>query len=140
MSFYNKSMDLAISQLGSDRYSGLSEIRALELLVQYGPNKLTEGKRAGPLRIFFDQFKNILVGVLLAAAVVSGLTHDLTDSFVILAIALINAVIGFLQEYPAERDMEAIPAKAKELTGAWPLGVIAVSSRAGIGNGESAVG
>ena len=108
MSFYNKSIDLAISQLGSDRYSGLSEARAGELLSQYGPNKLSEGKRAGPLKIFFDQFKNIMVAVLLAAAVVSGLTHDLTDSFVILAIALINAVIGFLQEYRADQAMAAL--------------------------------
>ena len=108
MSFYNKSLALAISELGSDRYSGLSETRAGELLVKYGPNKLGEEKRAGALKIFFDQFKNIMVVVLLAAAVVSGLTHDLTDSFVILAIALINAVIGFLQEYRADQAMAAL--------------------------------
>jgi len=108
MSLYNQTIEQSLVELGSDHYSGLSEQQALERLAQYGPNKLAEGKRVGPLKIFFDQFKNIMVVVLLVAAVISGLTHDLTDSFVILAIALINAVIGFLQEYRADQAMAAL--------------------------------
>ncbi len=108
MPLYNQTVEQSLAELGSDHYSGLSEQQATERLAQYGPNKLAEGKRVGPLKIFFDQFKNIMVLVLLIAAVISGLTHDLTDSFVILAIALINAVIGFLQEYRADQAMAAL--------------------------------
>ncbi|HBZ86852.1 MAG: hypothetical protein A2509_01155 [Candidatus Edwardsbacteria bacterium RIFOXYD12_FULL_50_11] len=108
MPLYNQTIEQSLAELGSDHYSGLSEQQVAERLAKYGPNKLAEGKRAGPLKIFFDQFKNIMVLVLLIAAVISGLTHDLTDSFVILAIALINAVIGFLQEYRADQAMAAL--------------------------------
>jgi Ca2+-transporting ATPase len=108
MSPFRKTVDQALADLGVDVHTGLSEQQAAERLAQYGPNKLAEGKRAGPLKIFLDQFKNIMVLVLLAAAVISGLTHDLTDTFVILAIAVINAVIGFLQEYQADQAMAAL--------------------------------
>ncbi|MBU1355044.1 MAG: cation-translocating P-type ATPase [Candidatus Edwardsbacteria bacterium] len=108
MPLYNQTIEQSLTELGSDHYSGLSDNQVIERLAQYGPNKLAEGKRVGPLKIFFDQFKNIMVVILLIAAVISGLTHDLTDSFVILAIALINAVIGFLQEYRADQAMAAL--------------------------------
>jgi Ca2+-transporting ATPase len=108
MSLYNQTIERSLAELGTDHYSGLLDQQAAERLAQYGPNKLAEGKRVGPIKIFFDQFKNIMVVVLLVAAVISGLTHDLTDSFVILAIALINAVIGFLQEYRADQAMAAL--------------------------------
>ena len=108
MSPFRKTIEQALSDQRVDIHTGLSEQEATHRLTQYGPNKLAEGQRAGPLKIFLDQFKNVMVVVLLAAAAISGLTHDLTDTFVILAIALINAIIGFLQEYRADQAMAAL--------------------------------
>ena len=68
MPLYNQTIEQSLAELGSDHYSGLSEQQVAERLAKYGPNKLAEGKRAGPLKIFFDQFKNIMVLVLLIAA------------------------------------------------------------------------
>lgn len=94
--------------LGSDPQSGLGVDEARLRLAQVGPNTLREGRRRGPLRILGAQFADLLILILIAAAIVSGLIGDLVDTVVILALVVLNAVIGFVQEYRVERAVAAL--------------------------------
>jgi Ca2+-transporting ATPase len=87
---------------------GLTAAEAATRLVQHGPNALVEGRRRGPVRMFLDQFTDFMIVVLLIAAVVSGAIGDVTDTVVILVIVVLNAVIGFIQEYRAEAAIAAL--------------------------------
>ncbi|HRD52579.1 MAG TPA: cation-translocating P-type ATPase [Flavobacteriales bacterium] len=87
---------------------GISDAEAAERLVHYGPNELVGRKRKTIAGLFIAQFKDLMIIVLLAAAVISGAVGDITDTIIILAIVLVNAVIGVVQEHRAERALEAL--------------------------------
>jgi len=87
---------------------GLSETEARERLARFGPNLLASPKRRGPAGRFLAQFNNVLIYMLLGAAVVTAVLGYWIDAQVILAVVLVNAVIGFLQEGKAENALEAI--------------------------------
>jgi magnesium-transporting ATPase (P-type) len=87
---------------------GLNHAEAAKRLAQIGPNRLPEPPRRSPWMRFLLQFHNILIYVLLGAAVMTILVDHLVDSVVILAVVMVNAIIGFLQEGKAEKAMDAI--------------------------------
>lgn len=88
----------------SSKLEGLSEAEAAERLKQFGFNEFAEEKRASVFKIVLNQFKDPLVIILIIAAFISGfLVKALVDSIVIVVILLLNAVLGFSQEYKAER-------------------------------------
>ncbi len=87
---------------------GLSRSEALERLERLGPNRLTPPRRRGPMRRFLTQFHNVLIYVLLGAAVLTASLAHWVDTGVILAVVLINALIGFVQEGKAEEALDAI--------------------------------
>ena len=87
---------------------GLSAEEALRGLARYGSNALQEKKKKTPLMMLGDQFKDFMILVLIAAAVISGIIGDLTDTIAIVVIVVLNAVIGFIQEYRAEAAMAAL--------------------------------
>ncbi|MDP2375166.1 cation-transporting P-type ATPase [Reyranella sp.] len=87
---------------------GLSQDEATQRLATHGPNRLPQGPRRGPLLRFLSQFHDLLIYVLLTAAVLSVLTGHGTDALVILAVVVVNAIIGFVQEGRAEKALEAI--------------------------------
>jgi Ca2+-transporting ATPase len=91
---------------------GLSAAEVQERRATFGPNELAEGKRRTPLRMFFEQFTDFMIIVLLVAAVISGLIGEAKDTIAIVVIVILNAIIGFIQEYRAERAMEALKAMA----------------------------
>jgi potassium/sodium efflux P-type ATPase len=88
--------------------NGLTQIEAERRLAQHGPNRLRPPKRHGPLRRFLTQFHNILIYVLLGAAVITALLGHWVDTGVIVGVVVLNALIGFLQEGKAERALDAI--------------------------------
>jgi Ca2+-transporting ATPase len=102
-------LDIAdvLTKLNSTR-DGLTDDAAKSLLSEVGPNELVEKKRKSTLVIFLNQFKDFMIVVLLAAAVVAGIAGDLTDTIIIIVIVVLNAVVGFVQENKAERAMEAL--------------------------------
>jgi magnesium-transporting ATPase (P-type) len=100
-------VDTALSACGATQ-RGLSDAEAKRRLAAHGPNCLTPPARRGPLVRFLLQFHNVLIYVLLAAAVVTVLLSHWVDSGVILGVVLANAVIGFIQEGKAEKALEAI--------------------------------
>ncbi len=87
---------------------GLTAEEAARRLADHGPNRLTPPSRRGPLLRFLLQFHNVLIYVLLAAAVVTALLAHWVDTAVIVGVVVINALIGFIQEGKAEQAMEAI--------------------------------
>ena len=87
---------------------GLSRAQAQSRLAQHGPNRLPEGKRRSPLVRFFSHFHNVLIYVLLAAAAITAALGHWVDTGVILAVVMVNAVIGFIQEGKAEDALAAI--------------------------------
>jgi calcium-translocating P-type ATPase len=96
-----------LQEIGS-REEGLSESEIQERRERFGSNRLPEVKRRGLIIRFFSQFNNVLIYVLLGAAVITALLGHLIDTGVILAVVIVNAIIGFLQEGKAEKAMEAI--------------------------------
>jgi len=95
---------------------GLAAAEARTRLQRHGPNALPEAKRRPAWRIFLDQFADFMILVLLAAAVITGLLGDPEDTIAIAVIILLNAVIGFIQEYRAEKAMAALKKLAAATT------------------------
>ncbi len=87
---------------------GLSEEETKKRLEEHGPNRLERGKKESALSRFLRQFKNILIYILIAAAIISGVIGEHMDMIVILAVVVIIAVIGFIQEGKAEQALESI--------------------------------
>jgi len=98
----------ALLRLETGAEKGLTSREASERLERYGPNRLPEAERESTLLRFLKQFHNVLIYVLLAAAAVTGLLGEWIDTGVIVAVVVVNAVIGFVQEGKAEQAIEGI--------------------------------
>ncbi|RED86294.1 Ca2+-transporting ATPase [Cohnella phaseoli] len=94
--------------LDTDRAKGLSREQATERLGTLGPNELAEKRGDSPLKLLLNQFKDFMVLVLVGATIISGLLGEMLDALTIIAIILINGVLGFYQEYRAERSLRAL--------------------------------
>ena len=104
------------SRLGVAPADGLSAAEAAERLAHYGPNAIEEKPRRSIVGMLLAQFADFMILVLIAAAAISGVVGDIKDTLVIALIILLNAVIGFTQEFRAERALSAlkslVPARA----------------------------
>jgi len=107
MNWHQLETSKVIETLGSSA-DGISSAEAEKRLREYGPNLLKEKKKKTPFVMFLDQFRDFMILVLIAAAIVSGIIGELTDTIAIVVIVALNAVIGFVQEYRAEKAMEAL--------------------------------
>jgi len=94
--------------LDTDGEKGLSREQADERLQAIGPNELAEKRGDSPLKLLLNQFKDFMVLVLVGATIISGLLGEMLDALTIIAIILINGVLGFYQEYRAERSLRAL--------------------------------
>jgi len=97
-----------LKELDTDIHRGLTEGEAKRRLEKYGYNELKKEEKASPFALFLNQFKNILIIILLAAVVLSAVIGELVDAGIILVIVIFCAVLGFTQEYRAERALEAL--------------------------------
>jgi Ca2+-transporting ATPase len=95
-------------EIQSDIDTGLTASEAQHRLATVGPNELPEAAPPSPLKIFLSQFTSLIVWVLIGAAAVSGLLQEWIDAVVILAIVVLNAILGFVQEFRAERSLAAL--------------------------------
>jgi magnesium-transporting ATPase (P-type) len=95
-------------KLGVDPSRGLDAAEAVERLRTYGPNRLPQGKKKGPLMRFLTQFNNILVYVLLAAGFIKLMLSLWLDASIIFAVVILNSLLGFLQEGRAEKALDSI--------------------------------
>ncbi len=106
--WYQRSATDVVQRLGSDARSGLTTAEATQRLTQYGPNELVERGGRTKWQILIEQFANILTLILIAAAIVSVFLGDEIEAVVILAIVVLNGILGFTQEYRAEQSMAAL--------------------------------
>jgi P-type Ca2+ transporter type 2C len=105
--WYNQSVERVLEKLAST-VSGLSVQEAEKRVDADGPNELREGKRSSAWQILLGQFKSVIIWILILAGVVSGVLGQTVDAMAILAIVVLNAAIGFYQEYSAEKSIEAL--------------------------------
>jgi Ca2+-transporting ATPase len=107
MDWYRRETEAILSELStSDR--GLTESEARERLTRFGPNKLAEVEKISLLKILLNQFKSPLIYILLIAGVVTFALEEYKDTGVIAAVLILNALIGFIQEFKAEKQVQAL--------------------------------
>jgi len=97
-----------LKELDTDPHKGLTEDEVRRRLEKYGYNELKKEEKVSPLTLFINQFKNILIIILLIAIVLSALVGEVVDAAIIAVIVVFCAVLGFIQEYRAERALEAL--------------------------------
>jgi Ca2+-transporting ATPase len=106
--WHTLSIEDALSAQGTDSATGLSQKVAADRQKRYGPNQLTEKPPRPAWYLLLSQFKSFLILVLIVAAVVSAIIGDLKDGAVILVVVTINALLGFYQEFQAEKSLAAL--------------------------------
>ncbi|WP_055107580.1 calcium-translocating P-type ATPase, SERCA-type [Paenibacillus ihumii] len=97
-----------LQRFGVSREQGLTEEEARRRQEQSGWNELQEMQRVSPLLLFLNQFKDFMMLVLMAATLISGLLGEYLDAVTIIAIIILNGVLGFVQEFRAERSLRAL--------------------------------
>ena len=105
---WHSSTENEVLQAQQTDETGLSSFEATKRLNEFGYNELEEKKRKPAWQKFLLQFKDVMILILIAAAIISGFVGDLKDSIVILVIVIVNAIVGFMQEYRAEKAMDAL--------------------------------
>lgn len=106
--WFLKSQENVLKELKVNPNVGLSKEEAQERLEQYGANKLKGKPKKSIIALFFAQLKDMLIYVLLAAAVITIIIGEYSDAIIILLVVILNAVIGVTQEYKAEKAIEAL--------------------------------
>ena len=105
--WHSRPAQAAVAELGT-RASGLSSAEAAERLEKHGPNRLPVAAKRSALRRFLAHFHNLLIYVLMGSAVITAILGHVIDTGVIMAVVIVNAIIGFIQEGRAEQAMDAI--------------------------------
>ncbi|MBI4651710.1 HAD-IC family P-type ATPase [Candidatus Desantisbacteria bacterium] len=108
MHHWQLDIDKLINTFNTDIAQGLTTQEAKQRLEKYGFNQLKEAKAISPLVIFIDQYKDFIVWVLIASAIISGFLKEWVDSIVIIAIVILNGILGFIQEFRAEKSLQAL--------------------------------
>ena len=106
--WHTKSADSILKELESDIATGLSDDEAQKRLQRYGLNRLVEKKKKSLLRLFLEQLNSMLIFILIAAAAISAMLGETTDTIIIGCVILLNALIGVIQEAKAEKELEAL--------------------------------
>src|SRR5688572_6643224 len=102
MNWHTSTLEDVFKELQSGR-DGLSADEVAKRMQQYGPNQLQEKKKTPVWLLFVMQFKDVMILILLVAAIISAVVGDVKDMVVILIIIIMNAIVGFVQEYRAEK-------------------------------------
>jgi len=106
--YYQMSPEEVLSSLHSSRRTGLHDKEVTERRSKYGRNVIARKKKINPITIFLNQFKSFLIALLIVAAAISAAIGHYVDSTIIFIIVIMNAVIGFTQEFRAEKAVEAL--------------------------------
>lgn len=106
--YYRESKEEVLKELGANEQQGLTSKAAQEKLAQVGPNALVEGKKKSVVEVFLEQFKDLMVIILIVAAVISAFTGNLESTAVIIVVLILNAILGTVQHVKAEKSLEAL--------------------------------
>lgn len=105
--FHTRSIEDTLSSLKITQ-NGITDEEAIRRIEQYGKNELKEGEKRTILSMFLEQFKNVMVIILLIAAGISAVLHEVTDTAIILVVVILNSVLGVVQENKAEKALQAL--------------------------------
>ena len=106
--WFSKSPEELMQELSSNMINGLSSDEAKIRLEKNGPNKLQGKKKKSIFQLFFSQVNDVMIYILLAAAIISAIVGEISDAIIILIVIFINAIIGVIQESKAEKALEAL--------------------------------
>ena len=106
--WYKKSKNEILQELDVDEKNGLSSTEALRRLEKYGKNKLETKKKKTLFKQFLSQLKDVMIYILIIAAIISAFLGEISDALIILLVIIINAVIGVIQESKAEKAFDAL--------------------------------
>ncbi len=106
--YYRESKEEVLKELGANEQQGLTSTAAQKKLAQVGPNALVEGKKKSVVEVFLEQFKDLMVIILIVAAVISAFTGNLESTAVIIVVLILNAILGTVQHVNAEKSLEAL--------------------------------
>lgn len=106
--WYQQSVKEVSEALNTNVETGLTALEAKKRLEEFGPNELTHKKGPGLFQMFINQLKDYMIAILIIASIVSILVGEYTDSIIIIAIVIINAILGVSQEYRAEKALAAL--------------------------------
>ncbi|TBX12579.1 calcium-transporting P-type ATPase, PMR1-type [Clostridium perfringens] len=106
--WYKKSKNEILQELNVDEKNGLSSTEALRRLEKYGKNKLETKKKKTLFKQFLSQLKDVMIYILIIAAIISAFLGEISDALIILLVIIINAVIGVIQESKAEKALDAL--------------------------------
>ena len=106
--WWQANIEQVVGSLGGDLSSGLTSEQAAERLQRFGRNQIEGKKGPSPLAIFLSQFEDFIIWVLIGAALVSGFLKEWVDAIAIIAIVILNAILGFVQEHKAEKSLAAL--------------------------------
>ena len=134
--WYEKTPEEAAEALGTDLASGLRAEEVLKRRVLHGANIIQEIKPKGAWRIFAAQFADFMIVLLIAAGIIASFLGELADAMAILAIVLLNAILGFVQEYRAERAMAALRLMAAHQAEVIRNGEVVTISASGLVPGD----
>lgn len=108
MLWHRATQEQLSQEFGTDLQAGLRESEAKLRLTQQGPNELPQAPSVSALKLFVAQFASVIVWVLIGAAIVAGLLEEWVDAIAIVSIVVLNAVLGFVQEFRAGRSLDAL--------------------------------
>jgi Ca2+-transporting ATPase len=106
--YYNQPVDEVVRRFTTDEKTGLTGAEAQKRLSQFGSNQLHQKEPISPFSIFIEQFKDFIIWILIGAALVSGFLQEWIDALAIIAIVFLNTILGFVQEYRAEKSLAAL--------------------------------
>lgn len=107
--YFSKPYEEVLKEFNTSK-SGLSDKQVSENLEKFGPNQLSEKKKDTVLQVFLSQFKDLLVLILIAAAIISAITGNLESTLVIFAVIILNAILGTVQHFKAEQSLDSLKA------------------------------
>ena len=122
---WSRSTEEIASELRVDPKVGLSTGDSRKRQATYGPNAIEATEGRGPLRMFLAQFADLMIGLLIAAAAISAVVGEMADAVLIGIIVLANAIIGFIQEFKAEKAIAAVKQLAHPVAHVWRDGRLA---------------
>lgn len=106
--WFNKTSEEVVKELNSNALNGLSSTEAKERLETNGENKLAGKKKKSIISLFFAQINDVMIYILLGAAIISAVVGEVSDAIIILIVILVNALIGLIQESKAEKALDAL--------------------------------
>jgi len=103
----------AVLETINTRIEGLNSEEARNRLEKFGPNEIKQAKKKTPFEMLLDQFKDFMILILIVAAIISGIVGEPIDTIAIIVIVIVNGIIGFIQEYRAEKAIEVLKKMAQ---------------------------